>query len=425
MTITVTPEPLNAPPRNVVEVSVPAGSVMSSVAVWRNDLNGRTLLRSQPAAGFDSRTVFDYESPYGTSVTYDWAALYTDPTAFVTVLNETWANTAAWTVQSGSFNVSAGKLRNSVNYAGLTKSFSSLKRRVTFASLASATGYTRVYLTAPVMFGPQVVLRIEAGVLSLNDTITTINPTLPFKIDFNSSNVTLTGTGGSATASGNFLHSRIAFEVVDVNPNDLNVGAILVQDYGAEMSIAETSSADTLSPVDAWLVNVATPSLSFPLTGSNPFKAGIDFIGSVTNPTNTTRHQILGSDRVLPVTTGPRGDDETQMGIYTATNAERVALRALLKPDIPILVNIPANWDYDFESGFYSVGDVESDRQADPRHKAHMRRTTLPMVRVSSPVVTVENSGWSYAAVAVEFATYTSLPMSFDTYADLASNTRS
>lgn len=424
MTITVTPEPLNAPPRNVVEVAVPAGSVMSSVAVWRNDLNGRTLLRSQPSAGFDSRTVYDYESPYGIPVTYDWIGQYTDPTAYTTVWNETWASVAAW---SGSgWTVAAGKAEN-INAVSSTisRSVTPGKYRVTLASMAQGgTGITSVAFDSST-FGAGFGLSLQGGGLQVNGATTSISPSSPITIDYGASTVTVSGTGGSFSFPFTYNLATVTLGSYSNSAGWAKVGAVRVYSYPAATNIVQASSPVTLSPADAWLVNVATPSLSFPLSGSSPFKAGIDYIDTVTNPTNTTRHQILGTDRMLPVTTGPRGDDETEMGIYTATNAERIALRALLKPDIPLLVNIPENWGYEFESGFYSIGDVESARQADPRHGASMRRTKLPMVRVSSPVVTVQNSGWSYAALAVELPTYTSVPMSFATYADLASNTRS
>lgn len=691
MTITATPLPLNTPPKVTVAVSVPAGSVMSSVSVWRNDVTGRNLLRTQPSAGFDSRTIDDYESPYGVAVTYGWTADYVAPGAVV--FAETWASLAAWTTTGAGWSVSAGKLiwtgADDLT-AKVARTVSSALYQVKFT--VPPTGFSKIdfggfYIDIPasrlwvggssVLFLPgsgawtietangSVSLTTTAGTYSVNvgaaigkvefvgaarvpvysskfgvlgtndgefnsprgmtvdsagniyiadrdnNRIQKFNSAGVFQMKFGTlgtgdgqltkprdvavdstgnifvldtgnnrvqkfssvgAYISKFGTAGSGdgqfsapggitidaannifvadtsnnriqkfNSAGTFvlkfgtfgttdgllsLPAAVAIDAssnilvaddgnvrvqkfnssgvyvskfsVPGNPTDLAIDAlgqiyvlgygarlykytaagtllstvgstgtgdgqfatqprglgldvtgnpwvvdtfnnrvqrftlsvtsgspITLTDYGTPSTIAETSDPVTLSPADAWLVSVATPALSFALTGTNPFKAGIDYIGTVTNETHSTLHRILGSDLPITTTTGPRGADETEMGVYTATNAERIALRALLKPDIPLLIQIPPDWEYDFECGFYSVGDVDEDRQADPRHKAHMRRFKLPLTRVQSPVVAVENSGWSYAAVAQEFASYTALLSKFATYADLASNTRS
>jgi hypothetical protein len=65
-----------APPRVELTLTVPAGTTMSQVSVWRDDFTGRNLLRSQPLTGFDTRLVFDFEAPFGVPVVYGWTVTY-------------------------------------------------------------------------------------------------------------------------------------------------------------------------------------------------------------------------------------------------------------------------------------------------------------------------------------------------------------
>lgn len=432
MTISVTPNPSATPPSCTVAVSITAGFVMSSVAVYRNDHNGRTLLRSQPAAGFDSRTVTDYECPYEENVTYDWTTTYTDPSAYSTLFNETWASTAAWTTSSGTWNVSGGKVRNSTVSAVLTRTIAAAKYRFTFASFA-VNGFGYIALgTGTVSSGQEsngVTLSLVSGgtVLRMDVSgggyvVTTIDETQPFVVDFNATSVSISGTGGSATLPGNFTASHVTLTCLLATANTYQLGATKVESYPAATSLAQTSSSASLDPAEAWLIHPGSAGLSVPLAETDAAAAGIVDIAPVENPSNATVHKILGSATPVPTTTGPRTDDRTTMIVATVTTAESVALRALLAPDVPLLVQVPPSWDLDFNSGFYQVGDTSVARTGEVR--SARRIVTMPMQKVQSPVVDVENTGWSYASVAVEFTTYSDLATNFATYADLASNTR-
>src|SRR5690606_20455015 len=92
MSITVTKNEANEPPRNEITVAVDEGGVMTAVALYRNDSSGRVLVRQQPSAGFDSRTVHDYECPYGEAVTYDWTATFIDPNEYSASFTEDWSS---------------------------------------------------------------------------------------------------------------------------------------------------------------------------------------------------------------------------------------------------------------------------------------------------------------------------------------------
>jgi hypothetical protein len=433
VTISVTPHPETSPPSCTVTVSVPTGNVMSAVAVYRNDHNGRTLLRTQPTAGFDSRTVTDIECPYEENVTYDWTATYSDPASASTVFNETWASIAAWTAAGfGTYNVSGGKLRNNgTSPSYLYRTVASAKYRITVASFDGGTVNSYIFFggnTAGVGYG--VFVRVtETGTLYFGDSITsalvatTIDPTAPFVIDFNATTVSISGTGGSASLPLARTITAVTIYSTGNSANSVNVGAIKVESYAASSNIAQTSSPVSLDPDEAWLIHPGSASLSVPLAETDATVAGIVDIAPVENPSNATVHKILGSATPIPTTTGPRTDDRTTMTVATVTSAEAASLRALLAPDVPLLVQIPPSWGLDFNSGFYQVGDTDAARvgQVVSGH----RIWTLPMQKVQSPVVDVENTGWSYASVAAEFDTYLELVDNFATYADLASNTRS
>jgi hypothetical protein len=428
VTITAVADAVGAPPSVDVTVTSGVGTVMSSVALWRNDSSGRSLVRSQPSAGFDERTVTDYECPYGESVTYDWAATYVS--SFTSVWDETWASTASWTLGSGSaWAVSGGKVHNNSAASDLYRSVASGKYRVVVDGWTvdgSGTGYL-LFQTAG-FAGTAVGLRLNGGVLSLtvNDTgytVSSIDSTLPFTVDVNATSVTLSGTGDPLTLPGDVDFVYVALVANDVGASDYEIDNIEVFSYGVESEIAETSTPVTLDPDDAWLIHPGTPGLSIPIIETGNTATRMVEIGEIENATNTTVHRILGSATPIPTTTGPRGDDTTALIIETVTTNEAAAVRALLASDVPILIQIPPAWDLDFNCGFYQVGDVRTAR-SDPIINAY-RTFTLPLTKVQSPVVDVENTGWSYAAVAAEFDTYSSLLVTFATYADLAADTRS
>lgn len=430
MTINTSADTFSTPPSVDVTVSVAGGSVMSSVAIYRNDSSGRTLLRTQPAAGFDSRTVTDYECPYGESITYDWIAAYSSVGS--ALFTETWASTAAWTISEGSWNVSGGTLRNTgTGDNTIFRAVATARYRTVIASMTEAissatfmrfqiedgSSYVRLDLASD----GSIQLGYVGGIVP-----TTLDGTQPITIDVNETSVSVTGTGGSYNLPVAMQVSLYVVRTSGVALNGFRLGGVTVSSYGSTSTIQETSGPFFLTPTAAWLIHPGTPGLSLPLSNTDQSAAGIAAIAPVANDTNATVHKILGTATPVPTTTGPRGDDETAMTIWTATTAERGALRALLASDIPILIQIPPEWDTDFTCGFYAVGNLNETRDSDQVRFPNATRTfVLPLVKVQSPVVDVENTGWSYAAVAAEFATYSLLSVTFGTYADLASNSRS
>jgi hypothetical protein len=404
---------------------------MSAVSIWRNDHNGRTLLRTQPAAGFDSRTVTDYECPYEENVTYNWTATYSDPGDGPQTYDEQWASFTGWSGDTGDGGVSSGVV--TLGPAGFPVSIYRAAAfewlRISIESLETVSGDNAQQMAILVLdSATEIVLQVIAGVLwvGVGSTYKSagLDPSLPFSITQLGTSIAVTGSGGDGVQLPMTYSPMASLYLSAGAGGTVSLGGVTANTAAPTFDIAETSDPPvSLNPADAWLIHPGTVGLSIPLAETDATAAGIIDIAAVENPSNATVHKILGSATPIPTTTGPRTDDRTTMTLATVTTEESVSLRALLAPDVPLLVQIPPSWDLDFNSGFYAIGDTSTGRTGEPR--SPRRIVTLPMQKVQSPVVDVENTGWSYADIAVEFDTYGALLTTFATYADLASNTRS
>jgi len=430
VTISVTADVAFSPPRNEVEVSVPAGNVMTSVNVWRNDSFGRSLVRSQPSAGFESRTVFDYECPFGQNVTYDWAAEYYDPLDVTPTFTETFASwPGSWTGDTGGGSVSGGVLTLAASDTVSRTLSSVVWDRLDIESIDSSSTVVRFRITSGgTIFNVGSWGTTDPGVLRYGfatsmSTTTSIDPRQPFSITRELGGVTISGTGGSAFVSGTFGDAtEVRIENFAGGTSDIGGFEFVTLDAPLN-GIAETSSPVNLNPADAWLIAPQAPALSVPLSNSNQQAAGIRELGPVGNSTNTTVHRILGTSTPVTTTTGNRQADTLTATLYTHTSQERQDLRALLAPDTPILINVPSSWDLDLAYGFYQAGDVSESRPY-TRGGVPMRDHTIPLTQVRSPEVDVENPGWSYTQVATVWATYTEVLANYATYADLTVDNR-
>lgn len=434
MTITVTADAAFSPPRNEIAVSVPTGNVMTSVSVWRNDSFGRSLVRSQPSAGFESRTVYDYECPYGQNVTYDWAAEYYDPLDVTTTFSEPFSSwPGAWTGDTGDGSVASNRLTlaGAAATRTVTRSLSSVAwDRIDIERLSASDATARLSFT----LGSTVftlglnssATDVSWGFSGAAPNATSLSGLDPLTITRESGGIVLSNSGGSVSISGTFGNATlISFSrTVVVSTPSAVLGALTLVTFDSPTTdIAETSSAVNLNPTDAWLIAPQAPALSVPLSNSDQQAAGIRELNAVNNGSNTTIHRILATPTPITTTTGNRQSDTLGMTLYTHTSDERQAVRALLAPDTPILINVPTSWDLDLAYGFYQVGDVSESRPY-TLGGVPMRDFTLPLTRVRSPEVDVENPGWSYAQVATVWATYTEVLGGYSTYADLAADNR-
>lgn len=428
MTITATADAAFSPPRVEIDVAVPVGDVMTAVNVWRNDSTGRSLIRAQPSAGFESRTVFDYECPYGQNVTYDWTATYYDPDDNATTFSEAWTTfPGSWTGDTGAGSIATNRL--TLTNGSIQRTVSHLWQKITVAYLSGAadgslyfalSGTAVIYIASLAPGTVQIAAQRNGGFsFTVSDAWAS---TGPFEITRTATGILVTDGVNTFTATGTFDGSSTTSVFSEVGTTV--VGAITAETFAAELDLAETSAAVNLDPADAWLVAPQAPALSFALSNSNQQAAGIRELGSIGNASNTTIHRILGTSTPVTTTTGNRQADELSATVYTHTSEERQALRALLNPDTPILVNVPASWDLDFEYGFYQVGDVTESRLY-TLGGVPMRDFVLPLTKVRSPEVDVENPGWSYAQLATTWASYTEVLTNYLTYADLAVDNRS
>lgn len=441
MTIMVTAQPDASPPRNVVDVAVPAGRVMFSAAVWRSDENGRQLVRQQPATGFESRQVFDYEAPFGSPVTYDWEGAYFDGSTLTTVISEDFSTyPTGWTGDVARGSVSAGVLTLTGNTDSGTPQ--QVLRTVTPTSwdeievgALSGIGFlsgSLALLIAPQLDGLFLAIPSEGGRLRvwgrngafLGQSGTGWSQAEPFTIKRLSNGMSV--TQGANTAMFSFTPGQLTGYGATVTfSNVATVGSISVSALVAPLvEVAESADPVTLAPDDAWLIAPQAPGLSFPLAKSDAARAGIASQNESSFESNATVHRILGARFPVVTTSGVRQGQQTTLQVRTVTDAERVALLALLDQDFPILLNVPADWESSVPFGFFQPGDVTMARVVNYGKLAD-REFTIPLTEVRSPITDVENTGWSYAELAASFASYADVRVAFSSYANLAAKIRS
>ena len=241
--------------------------------------------------------------------------------------------------------------------------------------------------------------------------------------------------GSYGTGAGQFQNPRAvtvsgtSIFVVDVlngvqkfTQGKASIDDVTLSSYGQRITVEEISAQVTLTPAAGWLVHPAQPALSFPLA-KNGGAAGIRSIGAIGNASKATVHEILGSSTPVTTTNGNRAADVTGMVVAIDTHAEEMALKQLLEDETPILVNLPPSLGALFDYGFYQVGDTTRERLAQLPDFA-LRDYVLPLTQVQSPLVTQQNAGWSWAALAVAFPTWDAVAAAYETWADVATDTR-
>lgn len=403
----------------LVEVSVPEDNVMTEVAVWRNDSTGRELVRVQPSVGFESRPVFDYEAPYGESVTYDWEASYYDPADNATTFSEPFTSwPGSWTGDTGDGSVLGGVLTVEVGGVGdaSTRTVSAAWDSITVEGIAGgevSPGTLKLYLAVILQFtsGDALLLPGDTGgeTLRVSRTATGIIYT------YGATVVTRAGIVGDLAAI------VIANEY---GTGPLTVGEITVETFATVLEVSESSAPVVLSSANAWLIAPQAPGLSVKIS-DNPrsTEPQVRQLGTVRNADRKSYHDILGSSLAITTANGPAGADQTTLQLRTFTRVQELAVKALTDPQLPILIRIPPTFGYDFSDGFYAVGDLERSRVAQiPDYPS--RIITMPLTAVESPEVDVENPGWSWAQLAAEFATWAEVKAAFATWADVAVNNR-
>lgn len=230
--------------------------------------------------------------------------------------------------------------------------------------------------------------------------------------------LTLTRVQPSSGASTAYIED---FEM----PWDVPVAYRSVMTYNAGYHDVNTSLATTVVPSTAWAIHPLAPSLSFPLDAGSFAVAGVTEHGDTAWAATRTLHDVLDSPYPVPVRvgSGARKASATSLRVSTRTAAEAGALRAALNDQTPLLIRVPGSFQWDWEAGYYDVGDVTAGRvlQFGPLED---RVFTLPLQRVAEPVGT-QQANWSYPQLTTDFADYPSLTAAFADYPSLQANNRS
>jgi hypothetical protein len=210
-----------------------------------------------------------------------------------------------------------------------------------------------------------------------------------------------------------------------------------VEDYEAEWGVdvvytaTVTTAAGTvkyvappipLNPWGAWAIHPLTPVLSFCIDQQDNDAPGVVDIQTVSRPTQSTQHTILGSARPVTVRVGPRASTRTVLRVQTVDLEDEANLWSLVDDQTPLVIQFPTDWAVGWEYGYYDVGDVSAERvlqwSGDPR-----RIFTLPTTRVDRPAGT-QQSDWGYAQLLHDFADYPAVLAAFDDYPSLLANRR-
>lgn len=207
-------------------------------------------------------------------------------------------------------------------------------------------------------------------------------------------------TGTSATITA--LDLRRDGEAVRSLPS-LGLSTLVVNDYEAAYGVpvtyvavitttagSETLTASvTMSPTQMWLIHPRTPSLSVAFSDGSASQFILN-VGDSTASSQASRHRVLGASRDVVMSFGVRSAPTYgNFAVATTTEAEGLALQALLKDETPILVRFPSSWDANFIEGFYAVQNWNSSPIVD-RSGQWMTRWSLPLVPAVAPKVIVQ-----------------------------------
>lgn len=160
-----------------------------------------------------------------------------------------------------------------------------------------------------------------------------------------------------------------------------------------------TSSSVSLSVSDVWLRHPGVPSLS----------RQIDFQGEgdPARPVVQAVLEPLGRTYPIVVSDGQRKSKRGDMTIRTASDAEHVALLALLDDVTPLLLDVPPSlaWGSDLTHQYLAIGDLAQRRRQPDYYPDGNRIWTAPYIAVGRPAGGIQAER-TYADVLAADATY-------------------
>jgi hypothetical protein len=197
--------------------------------------------------------------------------------------------------------------------------------------------------------------------------------------------------------------------------------------YSATVTYGSTTETYTAEPATLVpLLPVAThplaPALSVVLDRQDFDAMGVVSLGSETRAELKTKHRILGAEYQLITKTGPRAAPTMSMTLATVTSQERAAVNALLRDQTPLFISVPSAWGWDWEDGYYDVGDVGTDRivQYGPERR---RSFVLPLERVEAPAGTQQPIR-TWTTLLNDFATWNDVAAAYATWTDVLTDSR-
>lgn len=375
MIVSLTPEPLNVPPRVRIDVDG-EGDELLELTVLRD---GRPI-RQQPAVGGLTETfTYDYEAPFGRPVTYSVMGKTTS--GWVEVFSEDWSDLSGWEELLDVPGVSGGWLTSGVvgrwDVVPSSGAFRIVFEDETFLD-PDGIGRVVVGEMSATLGGGGTQLRLRAS----SEVTAPVDAGNPVVLEFSNDRSTVTlsqGTSRISTAAlpvGNLLYARAP------------VGGFSVEVPGAVIDVSEVK-ATTLNVPAAYLIHPIAPTLSTPI---ETFTTGGDI--RVADTTDQTRahaarqavYQPDGRREAVAYPLGPRSAGAWTLVLNTRTLDARNRVMQLLDDQAPLLLRSPADAGWDLPDGWYAVGDVESSRPVNiAGHQ--WRQITLPLTRVAEPPV--------------------------------------
>lgn len=250
--------------------------------------------------------------------------------------------------------------------------------------------------------------------------------------------ITISSPNGEAITAASLVRTQNGLTTsVRVQPAAPGPSPLIVYDYEAawetgvvysstvtRAGVTETytAAAATLAPTFPWLIHPTTPALSLPLDQRDFDRMGVVSIGDESRAALKTKHRILGAEFQVVTKTGPRAAATLPMQVATVTQAERLALVALLRDQTPILVQVPTSWGWDLDPGYYDVDDFGTGRLLQIAGEGR-RTSTLQLERVEAPAG-AQQAVRTWATVLAQNATWQSVAAAYATWTDVLTDSR-
>lgn len=406
MSIIVTPQPNNVPPRVRIDISTDdVNKPFTTLMVLRD---GRPV-REQPFVGSSSVVVFDYEAPFGASLTYSFTGKVA---TLSTVYSEAWSSLSGWTTLTGSPSVTGSHLSG----GSVTRPLAfPAEGRLTSQGLIPSGGFG-----ARIVFGGLDVANYNAGgVVDFGagpKSITGLGS--PFSIIWDANLATITTTTGTfvvlrATGSGFGDGSLRAYTADTTSVEDFTIQT-------PTLAALDGTTPATLHVDSTWLIHPSQPSLSCQIDTGD--ESGDTFIEAASGDAKDSDPQAtilrpIGRKKAVVITSGPRQADEWSLVIGAETIVAKNAVRAIVDDQTPLLLRSPVSRITDLPDDWYSVGKVSTQRPETPSVD-ELTYTTLPLIPVDEPVVR-QGALWTSGSVLLAYATSREVLDGFDSALDL------